>query len=82
MAALNKTPHPCIVLLILLTLSGICLAFPHLQPFFFLCNIHGKSQELGIDKGEISLSVSIKDNPEYYEPGELYEGTYLNNLLL
>lgn len=78
MAALNKNSLTCVALL-LFGISGICIAFPHLQPFFFLCNIHGKSQELGIDEGEISLSISIKDNPEYYEPGLSYEVTILSS---
>lgn len=46
---------------------------PFLSPFFFLCNYHGNVQELGVDEGEVALSVSLSGNPEYYVPGKFYE---------
>ena len=49
---------------------------PHVAPFFFMCNFHGNVNELGIEKGEVSLSVSIEGNPELYTPGKLYNGEY------
>ncbi|GAB1600886.1 reelin [Argonauta hians] len=71
----KKDDNICLSLLVLL--SSVCFSwsFPHIQPFFFLCNINGLSKDVGIEKGEISLSVSIKGNPEYYQPGEIYDIT-------
>jgi hypothetical protein len=44
-----------------------------LEPFFFLCNYHGNTQEVGgFDKGEIAVSVSVEGNPEYYTPEQFY----------
>lgn len=51
---------------------------PYVAPFFFMCNFHGNVNELGIDNGEVALSVSIEGNPELYTPGKLYNGEYWN----
>lgn len=46
---------------------------PYMEPFFFLCNYHGNTQEVGgFDKGEIAVSVSVEGNPEYYTPEQFY----------
>lgn len=43
-----------------------------------MCNFHGNVNELGIDNGEVALSVYIEGNPELYRPGKLYNGKYWN----
>ncbi|XP_060065663.1 reelin-like [Ylistrum balloti] len=45
---------------------------PYVEPFFFLCNYHGNTNDLVAEKGEVSISVSVGGNPEYYTPGEFY----------
>ena len=47
---------------------------PILQPFFFMCNYHGNTNNLGIDDGEVTVSVNIGGDPEYYVPGQFYNG--------
>ena len=54
--------------------GGVSGYMPHLSPFFFLCNYHGNVQDLGFETGEVTLSVSIVGNPEFYVPGQFYEG--------
>ena len=54
--------------------GGVSSYMPHLSPFFFLCNYHGNVQDLGFETGEVTLSVSIVGNPEFYVPGQFYEG--------
>lgn len=52
------------------------------SPFFFLCQYHRDLDQPGAVKGEIALSVHIKDNPEYYEPGNVYEGILVAFVIL
>ena len=49
-------------------------AFPSMGPFFFLCNYNGNTDQSSLDSGEVSLSVSIDGNPDYYVPGKSYLG--------
>ncbi|ESO91434.1 hypothetical protein LOTGIDRAFT_228850 [Lottia gigantea] len=51
-----------------------------MAPFFFLCNYHGNIQEMGVEKGEVALSVSVKGNPEFYVPGQFYEITVTSSM--
>ena len=41
---------------------------PSIGPFFYSCNYLGNVHELGIDKGEVAVGVSIEGNPESYIP--------------
>lgn len=71
-----------LVLFLLLGILDIKLSHgqnfaPVASPFFFLCQYHHDLDQPGGIQGEIALSVSIKGNPEYYEPGKVYEGIYL-----
>ncbi|GFS69486.1 reelin [Nephila pilipes] len=50
------------------------------SPFFFLCQYHRDLDQPGAVRGEIALSVNIKGNPEYYEPGKVYEVTVSSSL--
>lgn len=47
---------------------------PRVSPFFFLCNYHGNAPDLGIEHGEVAVSVTVEGNPEYYTPGLFYDG--------
>ncbi|XP_064604500.1 reelin-like [Liolophura sinensis] len=69
-------------LLFVFTLPGdvFVVQAPFLSPFFFLCNYHGNVQELGVDQGEVALSVSVSGNPEYYVPGKFYEITVSSSM--
>lgn len=50
---------------------------PYIEPFFFLCNYHGNTQEVGgVDKGEVAVSVSVEGNPEYYTPEQFYNSKW------
>lgn len=69
-------------LFIVLFLTGTWAMIPHMSPFFFLCNYHGNVQELGISQGEISLSVTVSGDPEYYVPGMFYKGKALQQHLV
>ncbi|KAK3762808.1 hypothetical protein RRG08_040503 [Elysia crispata] len=46
--------------------------FGHLQPFFFLCNYHGPSQDYGLDRGQVVVRVNIEGNPRGYTPNSFY----------
>jgi reelin len=50
------------------------LGLPHVSPFFFVCNYHGNSDVSNLQTGELSVSVGIMGNPEYYVPGQHYQG--------
>ena len=64
------------VLLLWELLSVTSQYVPHMPPFFFLCNYHGKPQQSNLDSGEVAISVSIAGNPENYRPEGLYEGEW------
>ena len=49
-----------------------------MQPFFFVCNYYGESDQSTLNTGQVALSISIEGNPEYYIPGKMYQGKYLN----
>lgn len=66
--------HLLVVVVVAVLQDGVSGFMPHLSPFFFLCNYHGNVQDLGFETGEITLSVSIVGNPEFYIPGQFYEG--------
>lgn len=62
-----------------LILFGVRAAQHHtalMSPFFFMCNYHTESDLSSLNTGEVAISVTIKDNPEYYIPSELYEGEF------
>ncbi|XP_062590709.1 reelin-like [Saccostrea cucullata] len=61
--------------LLMLTFDVTASYQPYVAPFFFMCNYHGNVNELGIEKGEVALSVSIEGNPDLYIPGKLYNVT-------
>ncbi|XP_067122080.1 reelin-like, partial [Centruroides vittatus] len=42
-------------------------------PFFFLCQYHSQTNQPGLMEEEVMLSVHIKGNPEFYNPGQIYE---------
>lgn len=54
---------------------------PYVKPFFFLCNYHGNVNELGIERGEVAISVSIGGNPDAYIPGQIYNGKNYNEII-
>ncbi|CAG5116143.1 unnamed protein product [Candidula unifasciata] len=45
----------------------------YLSPFFFLCNYHGNTQDYGLNKGEVVISVQVEGNPQAYIPGNFYQ---------
>ncbi|KAL5013759.1 hypothetical protein ScPMuIL_008029 [Solemya velum] len=53
---------------------------PTVSPFFFLCNYHGRAPDLGIEHGEIAVSVAVAGDPEYYVPGLFYNVTITSSL--
>ncbi|KAJ8301142.1 hypothetical protein KUTeg_020129 [Tegillarca granosa] len=53
---------------------------PYVEPFFFLCNYHGNVNELGVERGEVAISVSIGGNPDAYIPGQIYNVTVTSSL--
>ncbi|XP_050414411.2 reelin isoform X2 [Patella vulgata] len=53
---------------------------PPMAPFFFLCNYHGNVQEMGVERGEVALSVTVKGDPEFYIPGQFYEITVTSSM--
>ena len=63
-----------VVVAVVVMLGAVTGYMPHLAPFFFLCNYHGNVQDLGFNTGEVTISVSLQDNPEFYVPGQFYEG--------
>ncbi|KAK3103287.1 hypothetical protein FSP39_018199 [Pinctada imbricata] len=65
----------------ILHILAVCVAYkPSVGPFFFLCNYHGNVNELGIDKGEVAVGVSIEGNPDTYVPGNFYNVTVTSSL--
>lgn len=53
---------------------------PVASPFFFLCQYHRDLNQPGDVQGEITLAVTIKGSPEFYEPGKVYEVTVTSSL--
>ncbi|XP_021361182.1 reelin-like [Mizuhopecten yessoensis] len=51
----------------------------YLEPFFFLCNYHGNTNDLVAERGEVAISVSVGGDPEYYTPGEFYNVSISSN---
>lgn len=47
---------------------------PFVSPYFYLCNYDGATDQSNIEVGEVALSVSVENDPEFYIPGELYKG--------
>lgn len=43
-------------------------------PFFFSCNYHGKLDASKKDSGQLMLSVTLDENPSFYEPETAYTG--------
>jgi len=49
----------------------------HVSPFFYLCSFQHESSvddESNNDVSQVSLSVTIDGNPQFYVPGQLYNG--------
>ena len=67
------------IILIIFAASVTSQYVPHLPPFFFLCNYHGKPQQSHLDSGEVAISVAIAGNPENYIPESLYESEWQND---
>lgn len=78
MGLLLNSARAVIVVLVVTLGNGY---MPHLTPFFFLCNYHGNVQEFGLQSGEVAIKVSIVGNPEFYTPGQFYEGKIASSLL-
>lgn len=78
----DKSMESMILRLLLVVLSlDLTLTYqPYVAPFFFMCNFHGNVNELGIDNGEVAISVSIEGNPELYTPGKLYNVTITSSV--
>ena len=75
---LSTLPRVCAlpVFTLCVMLSVRAQYVPHMPPFFFLCNYHGKPQQSNLDSGEVAISVSIAGNPENYRPEGSYEGEW------
>jgi len=49
---------------------------PFISPYFYLCNYDGLTDQSSIEVGEVALSVSVENDPEFYIPGQLYTGWF------
>lgn len=69
-----------LVIQVIFSLTKTCVGFsPYVEPFFFLCNYHGNTNDLVSEKGEVSIQVSVQGNPEYYTPGDFYNVSITSN---
>ena len=60
-----------VVMATLVRTAGGQMRFP---THFYLCNFDGDQNQSNVDYGEISLSVAIDGNPEFFVPGKDYQG--------
>ena len=47
---------------------------PVIFPFFYQCNYHGNQDQSTLGSGEVTLTMTLKGQPEFYIPGNPYEG--------
>lgn len=66
-----------LVCLRLLSLAVVVLTQSHhVSPFFYLCSFQHESNvdESSNHVGQVALSVTIDGHPQFYVPGQLYNG--------
>lgn len=50
---------------------------PVVYPLFYVCNYHGFQEESNVISDEVSIAMSLEDDPDHYTPGTTYEGYLL-----
>ena len=59
---------------VLLSFTGVDLT-QHVSPFFYLCSFQQPNMDqTSDDVGQVALSVTIDGDPQFYVPGQLYNG--------
>ena len=46
----------------------------HVSPFFYLCSFQQPLDQSSDNVGQVALSVTIDGDPQFYIPGQLYNG--------
>ena len=70
------------MLFLLLVVMVLCTPAVHgngdsfMSPFFMYCNNDLSLDDQSDVESEISLTLSIEGDPEYYEPGHVYKSRY------
>jgi len=55
----------------------VAVLMQHVSPFFYLCSFQQSNVDKSSDHvGEVALSVTIDGDPQFYVPGQLYNGQY------
>jgi len=55
--------------------STVVVATQYVSPFFYLCSFQQPDlDQFPNDIGEVAISVSVDGDPQFYVPGQLYNG--------